>query len=434
MQIAQSMSFQAMSHRVPPARSMTLPTLPPGFTTTLPSYHSFNAPPMSTLTRKISKAANKGTTANVIRMQVVEAFVPEHEKLEGRLDHTLSLVGNSVYVIGGVNGTHLCKSVGVFDVTTAQLKYRQLSPKSDCPNPQMGHSACVFDSRIFVFGGSNSRKAENNVLVFDTISESWSVAAVTGNIPPPLVSHSAVAFENGGRKWMIVMGGMAQKQPGVLEPSNSIFILDIMTMTWISPPVTMEPINDAQPAPRFGHIAIVDEEFLVINGGGDAQITHADTIVFDIEAMPIEVQRLPFISSAFNPTPRLNHAASRIEGTQRFLVFGGISATNQVLDDAYVFDANLLLSYPIQLQGKPLPPLSRHRMFSLKDRIVIFGGLLEAAPSNRIFMILYQPTAATNVGEVVTPAAEVRTAAETRVFQKDPKSSVFAWVPANEKS
>jgi hypothetical protein len=89
---------------------------------------------------------------------------------------------------------------------------------------------CVIDDRyIHVIGGADLARPQHKAIlhyVFDTQTNRWAVPTTTGQVPPPLISHTCVAHANDGHKWIAVMGGVITSGKAG-EASSAVYILDI---------------------------------------------------------------------------------------------------------------------------------------------------------------------------------------------------------------
>jgi N-acetylneuraminic acid mutarotase len=69
----------------------------------------------------------------------------------------------------------------------------------------------MFPAWQVVFGGQEDSSAKNDVFIFDTVAETWTMPKVLGTPPSPRFAHSAVLLE-GGR--ILIYGGRAATAKG----------------------------------------------------------------------------------------------------------------------------------------------------------------------------------------------------------------------------
>ncbi|KAH9552055.1 hypothetical protein CY35_09G044300 [Sphagnum magellanicum] len=79
------------------------------------------------------------------------------------------------------------------------------------PSPRSLHTATCVGEKIVVFGGQEDSSAKNDVFIFDTVAETWTMPKVLGTPPSPRFAHSAVLLE-GGR--ILIYGGRAATAKG----------------------------------------------------------------------------------------------------------------------------------------------------------------------------------------------------------------------------
>eukprot|EP00298_Acanthocystis_sp_HF-20_P007113 c16789_g1_i1.p1 GENE.c16789_g1_i1~~c16789_g1_i1.p1 ORF type:complete len:460 (+),score=223.74 c16789_g1_i1:196-1380(+) len=313
------------------------------------------------------------------------------------MDHTASIVGDHIYVIGGVNHQgKLIRDVGVFSFSGGQVLSKKLGEESKCPVRLIGHTACVVNDRyIYVFGGGDGRTPSNSLLIFDTKYLRWSTPEVGGKPPSPRAKHSAVVYQSVSRQWMVVFGGVATFKDKYTY-TNDIYVLEFVsngTLRWMAPKI-FTPETDP-PKPRMGHSAWVYENYMVIFGGlGSKHEVLDDVIVVDLGSQELEVRNISLSATTDDPQPRANHAISPVfQGSDRFFVIiGGMAKKDVAVSDCFVFDCLFMRQYPIELQGKPLYPLSRHILLSFNQKFYIYGGMVDTRASNMMFMLILDKT------------------------------------------
>lgn len=88
-----------------------------------------------------------------------------------------------------------------------------------------GHTAVVYDGKIYIWGGRNDRASCNTLFCFDTIWHCWTAPKTTGNIPPARDGHTACQYKN----FMFIFGGYEEDSQ---EFAKSVYCLDFNTMHW----------------------------------------------------------------------------------------------------------------------------------------------------------------------------------------------------------
>eukprot|EP00301_Raphidiophrys_heterophryoidea_P002815 c11300_g1_i2.p1 GENE.c11300_g1_i2~~c11300_g1_i2.p1 ORF type:complete len:1154 (-),score=303.16 c11300_g1_i2:140-3601(-) len=143
---------------------------------------------------------------------------------ERRVGHTLTLVGNQLFLYGGSQDSNIFEVIHLFDVVTYIWTQPQLAGNPDLfPVARFGHSACPVGSRLFIFGGLVSRSTVskkfakhrpgwrrhrlewviNELIVFDTTTMMWDTPQIAGVRPNGRFRHGCVAHATS----LVIVGG-----------------------------------------------------------------------------------------------------------------------------------------------------------------------------------------------------------------------------------
>ncbi|RUP44624.1 hypothetical protein BC936DRAFT_149206 [Jimgerdemannia flammicorona] len=156
-------------------------------------------------------------------------------------------------VTGGAGGIELvsvfalfCTNV-LYTLDTNTLLFADVNPTGTPPPPVSYHQAVLIDGNMYVLGGKSTasngtiiRNAFDQISVYNTLLNSWSVINTTGQIPTPRSSHTAVLLPNGIS--ILVFGGNSA------TANNDIYVLHTTNMTWSAP-----TFSGTAPVPRIGH-------------------------------------------------------------------------------------------------------------------------------------------------------------------------------------
>src|SRR5688572_16993459 len=114
---------------------------------------------------------------------------------EGLNAPAAAAIGTRIYLIGGFSGVSNLPTerVRVYDTAT-----RQWSDAAPLPAPRGGHAAVVFDGRIHVFGGGNSRSTIADHTVYNPATNTW-----TERAPLPRAEGSPAGVVFNGSVWAI---------------------------------------------------------------------------------------------------------------------------------------------------------------------------------------------------------------------------------------
>ncbi|EFA76396.1 Kelch repeat-containing protein [Heterostelium album PN500] len=180
------------------------------------------------------------------------------EKPSPRYQHTSTVIGKYIYLIGGQEFPEK-RFNDIFRYDTESYTFERISPRMGIPPKFARHSAVAIESKIFTFGGFNGFNKHFNLCVYDTIEDSWEYIDSKGEIPIPRTNHAASVIG----KNMYIYGGMYK------EANNELIFLDDLacfnseTHTWKK----LKPTGDIPPA-KCGHRLLTFENKLLLFGGG----------------------------------------------------------------------------------------------------------------------------------------------------------------------
>ncbi|XP_034975371.1 F-box only protein 42 [Zootoca vivipara] len=111
------------------------------------------------------------------------------------------------------------------------------------PPPMAGHSSCVIQDKMIVFGGSlGSRQMSNDVWVLDLEHWAWSKPTISGPTPHPRGGQSQIVIDD---KTILVLGGCGG--PNALF--KDAWLLHMSSNPWTWQPLKVE--NEEQGAPEL---------------------------------------------------------------------------------------------------------------------------------------------------------------------------------------
>lgn len=109
----------------------------------------------------------------------------------GRYYHSGVLHGDSMIVFGGEKRMDTYLN----DLYILDLKdycwTRIDSNEQDIPGKRYNHSACIYDSKMFIFGGYGGKVRYNDLWQFDINTKVWKLVDCCGEIPGEMSGHSA---------------------------------------------------------------------------------------------------------------------------------------------------------------------------------------------------------------------------------------------------
>jgi hypothetical protein len=168
--------------------------------------------------------------------------------IEPRVGHTLTAVGETLYVIGGQNAGGIVREVGRFanGAWAAVASPGQTAARAF-------HSASAVGNQIVVFGGLRDQKEIAELVVFDTAAGTWAEREIPVNGPCARAGHSSAVLD--GK--LYIFGG--QKNGTVL---GALFAYDVAQDHWQA----VATVGIHVPG-RFGHCLHEIGGTLVLLGG-----------------------------------------------------------------------------------------------------------------------------------------------------------------------
>lgn len=141
----------------------------------------------------------------------------------------------------------------------------------DIPTARSGHSACIIDKKLFIFGGWDAPNCYNDMYMLDLGIMQFSKVACTGQIPSPRTWHSTTILTS--CKSVCVYGGYDGE-----KTLNDVFIFNQSTNVWSTH-------SDQILACKTGHAAVLktrqsdEDDKILVFGGGDNKGEFFDELV-----------------------------------------------------------------------------------------------------------------------------------------------------------
>lgn len=142
----------------------------------------------------------------------------------------------------------------------------------DVPSARAGHSACVIDSKVVIYGGYGNvndpkpLQEGGRVWIFDPQTMHWSHLDAANEKFPSRYLHAAAAHGNR----LILHGGFSESSES--EPETDVWVFDLETRVWTELPA----LNDhADGQSRMistspPNLAVVDDSLYIVAGSSDA--------------------------------------------------------------------------------------------------------------------------------------------------------------------
>uniref|UniRef100_A0ACD5UZW0 Uncharacterized protein n=1 Tax=Avena sativa TaxID=4498 RepID=A0ACD5UZW0_AVESA len=169
-----------------------------------------------------------------------------------RMGHTITAVGNHIYVIGGRAGpSDILDDVWVLQST--ENRWSRVEHSRNIFQPRHRHAAASAALKIYVFGGLSNEGIYSCMNILDTETMRWDVIPAASEWPCARHSHSLVSY---GSKLFMFGGHDGQRA------LDDFYSFDITTLRW-----NKEITSGRTPSPRFSHCMFIHRHYLGILGG-----------------------------------------------------------------------------------------------------------------------------------------------------------------------
>ncbi|KAK3745773.1 hypothetical protein QZH41_015961 [Actinostola sp. cb2023] len=254
----------------------------------------------------------------------VEWLKVDDDQFDSRDGHCSATVGSKLFVFGGVRWDEEIGEVSesnktlVFDSSTQ--KWSMATVTGSTPSPRSAATMAGVGKNVYVFGGLSRESGWlNDMYVFDTDTLQWNQVQGIGNCPSPRDKLCSVTV---GRK-IYVFGGFGPKIESEVcsgeaefQWYNDLYTFDTETCIWKK----LNPNLDGIPTPRAAHCMCVIDNELIIFGGRDSIARRHDLYVLNLD----KNEWLQPEVSGNTPLPRGLHTLNIVN--DYLILYGGSSA------------------------------------------------------------------------------------------------------------
>ncbi|KAF9432469.1 Negative regulator of mitotic exit [Entomortierella beljakovae] len=214
-----------------------------------------------------------------------------------RHSHTGSSVGTTMYIFGGQVDNYYLGDILAFDMKTITQnpRWEVIEPQTESPPARSGHSAAVFEGKIYVFGGADADYFYNDIWCFDTRAITWTPIPASGYLPSGRHGHACTIVDG----VLYIFGG---NSPDGTE-LNDAYAFRINERRWY----LFQNMGQAA-TPRYGHTMCTVKDKIYILGGESEQMLQEDaaSIYF------LEIPKIRFPETNPQPIPPRQVSTSKI--------------------------------------------------------------------------------------------------------------------------
>ncbi len=286
----------------------------------------------------------------------------------GRYTHKMAAIDGTdkVLLFGGNPGASYVNETWIYD--HSENNWTNLSLLV-APSLRYGHSIATIDGidKILLFGGfdgsgncdGSGNSYCNGTWLYDLSANTWNLMIPASS--PSIRDYHAMATIDGTDK-ILLFGG---QNPGFTE-NDETWVYNYTDNNWynVTPAIS--------PSARQAHaMATIDgtDKILLFGGNGPASGYLDETWVYDLSD-----NTWTQVNTAIRPRGRQNHAMATIDGTDKILLFSGLSGNTRD-DETWLYDysgSTWSLKVP---RDKP-KDRELHAMTSIDgtDKVLLFGG------------------------------------------------------------
>lgn len=202
-----------------------------------------------------------------------------------RTNHASAAVGKKMYIFGGNNNNEagmyqVLDDLSVLDTET--MTWSRARTTGDVPCARSGHTLTAIGNKLYLFGGGVWNESEgwvhkfNDLHVLNTETLQWTRPVCTGAVES---STFPISFHVG--RYLFIFGGGSKPQHCV---TNDLYVLDTAAYHWSTP----RGCDDNRPLPRdMGTASVVGNHVYMLGGYAGGAVDYFDTL--NIHADPILV-------------------------------------------------------------------------------------------------------------------------------------------------
>lgn len=296
-----------------------------------------------------------------------------------RVNHAAIAVGHKIYSFGGYcmdTNYRVHESIDVHVLNTTTFRWTK-HPVSELPYfenddilpyKRYGHTAVLYQDRIYIWGGRNDIAACPELFCFDTQWHCWRTAKTTGDLPVARDGHSACVWKN----QMIIFGGF-EDDSGVF--AGSVHTLNLDTRDWCCLQTRGE-----EPTVRDFHTTVCIGDKMYMFGGRGSNprngVYFAGQEIYCPKLWYLDLKTFVWHQPRIigeRPVGRRSHSAFVYQG--RMYVFGGFNAiTSKHYNDMWEFDPMSNTWRCIVPLGESPVQRRRHACVLVGHRAFLFGG------------------------------------------------------------
>ncbi|ETV70104.1 hypothetical protein, variant 1 [Aphanomyces astaci] len=244
-----------------------------------------------------------------------------------------------------------------------ERRWERIETLGDGYSPRTGHTVVSHNATLYVFGGTDRRRRQQDLFQFDIESCAWSQVDVHGTLPPRRSGALGVVHEN----HMYIFGGYDGRDGNYF---NDLFYFNFDTRRWSEIPSSSSVVR---PESRTDHIMVLHDANIYIFGGYNGSSRFNNMYRYEIPAK--SWRKVDAVGSL--PSGRFGHTGAVHESSHRLIVFGGWDGRD-TLDDLHQYEFATNTWSPMVTSGRAPPHRYRHTAVIFDTSMFVFGGVDKA--------------------------------------------------------
>jgi len=270
-------------------------------------------------------------------------------------------------------------------MTLQDVNWRQIFHSSGIlPSPRHGHRAVAVKDSILMFGGGKDGMGiQNDLFLYNTLTNHWTNPAVKGDIPP---GRAAYGIATEGSK-VFIHGGMVEYG----GYSRDLYQLDTNIWEWklLKPRAGK---NGSVPSPRIGHTFTIINSIAYLFGGLENRSEDPKNSIprYLNDLWRLQIRSIGNLQWEMPqtygtcPPPRESHSTVVMKGkdgnANKLIVFGGMNGLR--LNDLWILNIESMTWNNPRMNG-PVPlPRSLHSATMIGNKMFVFGGWIPLPKSS----------------------------------------------------
>ncbi|XP_043920217.1 leucine-zipper-like transcriptional regulator 1 isoform X1 [Protopterus annectens] len=246
--------------------------------------------------------------------------VPQQGQIPAQREgHVLSIVKGKMYLLGGSadpNAEECLPGIYCFDI--GSLTWQKLTSSGVAPRT-LKHGAAVVEENIYIFGGIRNGTVVDDLLMFNTVSLTWTPIKTKGSVPAARYGHTLTTVA----ELIYMFGGWSEESISFKD----VYVLDTATFTW-----QLYEVKGDVPDSRAYHTSTPhhDKDIYVFGGTSDYQDGNI-TSMNDVTKLSLAKMKWKQpLYVGISPVCRAKHTAFILHS--HFYIFGGINEEQEFND------------------------------------------------------------------------------------------------------